>query len=437
MTDRTERPPSAFRLNLEQQKNRAKDLLRAAKAGDADALSRLAAVRSDPVARNSLDTLQATAKLADAQFVIARELRFASWALLKAHIASMDRQRAAIDGKSAAPDGDLKTLHIRCGHDIQQPLVEAGFVGDFLVDAYPYGTMPLTAGPDRLELLARALITPSGKSLHGHGYEEALEDLRRLEQQLHASADDYERVVIWMEHDSYDQLVLARLLAHYATAKRPPTFELIAVDEFPGSQRFIGIGQLPPEALRLLWPRRKPVTHAQLALGKEAWTALSSDDPLPLAALVRSGTPALPIMAPALHRHLRELPSVENGLRLSEQLILRILCERGPVRRNPLFGLLLERDPLPYNGDLRFFDLIDYMLAGSMPLLTVVRTPVDENQFRIDVAITELGRAVLRGERDWLSLRPPARWVGGVHIQPGVAAWRWDEAKRGAVLDES
>jgi hypothetical protein len=437
MTDRTERPPSAFRLNLEQQKNRAKDLLRAAKAGDADALSRLAAVRPDPVTHNSLDTLQATAKLADAQFVIARELRFASWAMLKAHIASMDRQRAAIDGKSPAPDGDLKTLHIRCGHDIQQPLVEAGFVGDFLVDAYPYGTMPLTTGPDRLELLARALITPSGKSFHGHGYEEELDDFRRLEQQLHASADEYERVVIWMEHDSYDQLVLARLLAHYATAKRPPTLELIAVDEFPGSQRFIGIGQLPPEALRLLWPSRKPVTHAQLALGKEAWTALSSDNPMPLAALVRSGTPALPIMAPALHRHLRELPSVENGLRLSEQLILRILCERGPVRRNPLFGLLLERDPLPYNSDLRFFDLIDYMLAGSTPLITVVRTPVNENQFRIDVAITELGRAVLRGERDWLSLRPPARWVGGVHIQPGVPGWRWDEAKRDAVLGES
>ena len=77
------------------------------------------------------------------------------------------------------------------------------------------------------------------------------------------------------------------------------------------------------------------------------------------------------------------------------------------------------------------------MLAGSTPLLTVVRTPVDENQFRIDVAITELGRAVLRGERDWLSLSPPARWVGGVHIQPGVPAWRWDEAKRDAVFGKS
>jgi len=68
MTDRKERPPSAFRLNLEQQKNRAKDLLSAAKSGDANALARLAAVRRDAVAHHSLDSLQGTAKLADAQF---------------------------------------------------------------------------------------------------------------------------------------------------------------------------------------------------------------------------------------------------------------------------------------------------------------------------------------------------------------------------------
>src|SRR5215467_10130803 len=96
--------------------------------------------------------------------------------------------------------------------------------------------------------------------------------------------------------------------------------------------RFIGLGQLPPEALRLLWPRRKPVTPAQLALGNEAWLGLTSDDPRPLAALVRTGTPALPIMAPALHRHLRELPSVENGLRLTEQLVLQSVAEGTPAK---------------------------------------------------------------------------------------------------------
>ncbi len=91
MTDGTERAPSAFRLNLEEQKSRAEDLLRAVKAGEADALSRLAAARGSSATLGSPETT-----LADAQFVIARELRFASWAKLEAHIESMDWERAAI-----------------------------------------------------------------------------------------------------------------------------------------------------------------------------------------------------------------------------------------------------------------------------------------------------------------------------------------------------
>jgi hypothetical protein len=142
---------------VSQQKNRAKDLLRAAKAGDPDALSRLAAVRRDSVAQYSPETLQATVKLADAQYVIARELRFASWAKLKAHIESMDRQRAAIDEMRPAPDGDLKTLHIRCGLDIKEKLVEGGFFGDFLEHAIPYCQGPVTQGPAHPRPSARAL----------------------------------------------------------------------------------------------------------------------------------------------------------------------------------------------------------------------------------------------------------------------------------------
>ena len=41
MTDRQSQPYAAFRLNLEQQHKRAKDLLKAAKAGRPEALRRL------------------------------------------------------------------------------------------------------------------------------------------------------------------------------------------------------------------------------------------------------------------------------------------------------------------------------------------------------------------------------------------------------------
>jgi hypothetical protein len=47
--------------------------------------------------------------------------------------------------------------------------------------------------------------------------------------------------------------------------------------------------------------------------------------------------------------------------------------------------------------------------------------------------ITDLGLAVLKGEVDFLTLRPPGRWVGGVQIGTGLPDWRWNEQIRDAV----
>ena len=334
MTDRTERAPSAFRLNLEQQKNRAKDLLHAVKAGDAEALSRFIAVRRSSVTPDS-PTLHATVKLADAQFVIARELRFPSWAKLKAHIESMDRERAAIDQKKPAPDADLKTLHIRCGHDLQNAIKEAGFVGDFWPYVTPYCVGPVRPGPEGRELMARFIV--------------------------------------------------------------------------------------------------------------ESFFEEKGDD-------VVSGTPALPIMAPALLRLLRELPAVQNGLRLTEQLILQLVSE-GPAEGLRVWGdvwwRLKDRDPLPWVTGGLFLQIVKEMLAGTGPLLNFTRIPplpeqttvLFPNQLKGDCAqllsLTELGRAVLQGERDWHPLRHASYWVGGVHVQPGLPGWRWDESKRDPVFREA
>jgi hypothetical protein len=49
------------------------------------------------------------------------------------------------------------------------------------------------------------------------------------------------------------------------------------------------------------------------------------------------------------------------------------------------------------------------------------------------LAITDLGRTVLRGEVDFRSLNLPSRWVGGVEIATGKVDWRWDDQLRDAV----
>src|SRR5262249_20679725 len=70
--------------NLEQQHKLAKDLIRAAREGDVSALARIRAVRSD--ASGATRSL----KLADAQFVIAREAGFDSWPALVAELEERD-----------------------------------------------------------------------------------------------------------------------------------------------------------------------------------------------------------------------------------------------------------------------------------------------------------------------------------------------------------
>ena len=389
MTDRTERPPSAFRLNLEQQKKRAKDLLRDAKAGEADALARLATVRAPATTANPSG---AAPKLADAQFIIARELRFETWAKLKSHIASMDQQRAAISQQRPAPDAGMRTLHVRCGHDIQNTLKEAGLAGDFYPHITPYCQGPVTNGPDRHELMARFIVDGFAELLMDSkplDYQSVLDGERRQDEILHRTADDYERVVIWMEYDNYDQLALARLLAHYASAKRPRVLELIQVDEFPGGDRFMGVGQLPPEALRLLWTTRQPITEAQLALGREVWNALTSPDPRALAAIARAGTPALPTMAPALLRQLRELPDAANGLSFTERLILQILAEEDTITLNKLFWTLQKREPLFFIGDAGVARVVrDMERAAEPPLSRTIEVP-GERTFRNKLTLTD------------------------------------------------
>ncbi len=414
-----------FRLNFEQQGKRARDLLKAARAGEPEALARF---KSPP-------------KLAEAQYLIARELRFDNWAALKRHIGEMTHAREAM--KASVPDGDLPTLHIRCGHDLQESLKEAGFCGDYHVDIYPYIIGPVREGPDRLAQQARHIVDCYGDQFDPPlEYEGQLRSLEDRERELHDSAN-YERVVLWFEHDVTDQLSLIHLLGHYARHRRPRRLELVNISDFPGARRFSGLGELPPEALRLLWPTRKGVSAAQLQLGLEAWRALANPDPRPLAAIMRSDTPALPLLARALHRHLRELPSVTNGLSLTEELALTLMAEPPPrwggaVNLARIYSAIhLERDPLPGQGDLQVRDRVLNMEGASARVFERRVAAASDGRLRppwTDILnITSLGRAILKGDADFMSLTPPSRWVGGVEIGADAPDWRWNDKVRDAV----
>src|SRR5262249_41737511 len=99
-----------IRLNLEQQRKRAKDLLRAHRSDDLEAAVRV--VKHLPRARNQSPeaVLTSPLTLSEAQFVIAREAGFASWPKMKHQLGdsaarATDVVEEAIDAALAGNDG--------------------------------------------------------------------------------------------------------------------------------------------------------------------------------------------------------------------------------------------------------------------------------------------------------------------------------------------
>jgi hypothetical protein len=320
-------------------------------------------------------------------------------------------------------DDDRRTLHIRCGSDIRDKLTTAGFTGDFLEYADPVCEGPVPDTPDLTNIRACYLAATYGTAM---SLTEA-QIVARLcaEDGQVTEAHRYDRVVLWFEHDSYDQLVLARLLSRFAETTIPACLELICIDHHPDVPRFNGLGQLEPQALAALWPTRIQVTPDQLTLGQTIWSALRQSDPTALQTVALTGTPALPIAARALWRHLQELPGTTDGLSLTQRLILTILDE-SPTRIGRIFAALVTgREPLVWLGDLGVLATVETMARTNPPVLTI--EPGDQ-PFPRTAAITRTGRKVLGGIVDYLSLAPIERWVGGIRIAPGQPAWRFDQA---------
>lgn len=322
-------------------------------------------------------------------------------------------------------DQSLPTLHIRCGSDIRQTLLDAGFGGDFFEFSDPFCIGPLRdcSTDELIQLRSQFLATAF-----------QLDPAQTLERQQQSysvlnALDAYQRIVLWFEHDSYDQLILIYLLQHLARHRPRARLELIAIDHFPGVERFIGLGQLNPQQLASLWPARQPVGQALLTSAAPLWQALCADDPRQLLEQVRIGTPALPMMANALHRHLQELPGLADGLSLTERLSLQTLQQQGPTTAGQLFrALMMEREPLPWLGDLMYWWLLQPLLGGDTPLLLAddSHTPWPQRQLRL----SSHGAAVLAGERDGFASRSRGYWVGGVELRPGQPHWRYDSAQQ-------
>ena len=237
-----------------------------------------------------------------------------------------------------------------------------------------------------------------------------------------------EELILWFEHDLFDQLALIRLLARLARRGLPAQLTIVSIDRHPEVPNFLGFHQLQPEQLAALWPRRTPLSRDAIDEAVTAWIAVTASDPRALPFLAKR-IKALPFLAGALERQLEEFPDPTSGLSRTERQVLAAVA-RGEAGATAILDAIAAIDPrYPITDGVLFWTL--HVLGRCGFVSGAPEGAPSEAALRaIQVAITPRGREALAGAVDRVPTCGIDDWRGGVRLTGRGPVWRWDGAQR-------
>ena len=325
-------------------------------------------------------------------------------------------------------------LHITNGDCAADLIKDAVFSGQILAwrDVLHEGPVPTGLSLSQISNMRADFIAAQGwgeLSSIKASFAERDETLTRFREQ--------EEVVLWFEHDLYDQLQLIQLLDWFYGRERGATrLSLICIGEYPGIHPFHGLEQLNPDQLASLFPVRHAALPKEMKTGHLAWQAFTSPDPTEIEKLLTMNLTALPFLRAAMLRHLQQFPAALTGLSRTERQILAAVAagQQGP---GEIFLFDQAQEEHAFMGDWTLWNYVKGLCEGSEPLLAVengssfilpLENPTPEFLAQ-KLTLTAAGQAVLAGELDQLELNGLDRWLGGVRLQYPEAVWRWDGIK--------
>jgi hypothetical protein len=343
----------------------------------------------------------------------------------------------------------MSILHVTNGDSARVLMERSGVPGTFIAwpDLLHEGPTPLVSGEEWRQVRSRYLVSQAYGD-PGASVEEMLHRYREGD----AALDSYSRhdeLVLWFEHDLFDQLLLIRHLwwlgaangakgaegakgAKGAAAEGATTrLSLVCGEQY--------LGLLRPEEFPVLFAARKPITANQARIGTRVWEAFCAPDPMGLLAFSAAERPPaddaddaddaeMPYLSGAIRRHLEEFPWAANGLARSERQILQVLSE-GLRTPEEAFVEASRLEDRIFMGDLSFGTILRRLAGCPRPLIAADVQPRPGRLPTGTLALTHDGAAVLAGRADHVALNGVDRWLGGARLTSG-SCWRWDDGRQ-------
>lgn len=271
--------------------------------------------------------------------------------------------------------------------------------------------------------------------------------------QILSELTKFDEIVLWFEHDLYDQLQLIEicyLLKQQRIAVPNLPIFIVTIDQHSEHPFFHGLGELTPEQLLALLPDKRIVSDRQLDALADIWLPLTAPTPDKLAEAAQQTFPGWPFMTTALRRFCCEFPALETGLTLTqtylmlsllrapdelpglafrlqrlqqsgrikdaEQRYYQVLTEGASFRR--LFNQLQHLEAAPFMGDL----------SVKLELLRLCEADLPYVEYKHErYSLTKAGREALQGMRRWYDDNNYQIWRGGVELSE-QNVWCWNQA---------
>ena len=246
---------------------------------------------------------------------------------------------------------------------------------------------------------------------------------------------DAECIHIWAATGVSEQLFIAFVVHLVELVGGDPTrLALVQFEKTSGDHRIngrvIGLGELDEAQMRAApTPAPMPVEVAQQYLN--AWAALTSPDPMPLAGFARGNPDACRWLRLAMQLMTRRFPDKRNGLSYWDHALLARVKARGPEVSRIIGYTMSETFEL---GDL----VGDWYLFGRLLRLGSARNPQplitlsgDQTSIRhTEAALTPFGTAVLKGEASNYPANPIDDWAAGVRLSSEEGALWFNDGGR-------
>lgn len=326
-----------------------------------------------------------------------------------------------------------RVLHVANGSATTNLIEAAAIPGRRSVWADVLYDGPVPGGLSDAELLRVRARHLSG--LVNATYLDEVNGLQRWRDEID-NVSAYDELILWYEHDLFDQLNLLQLLS-WLKGRLPAAkaVSLIEIGTFPGRPSFKGIGELNPDDVASLLEKRAPISEERYTLSERAWTAFRHRSPYALDELHVGETSAIPFLSAAVKRFLEEFPWTTDGLSRSERRLLEI-ASSGPLDLWTTFVHMHEGETAYYITDLSLLSLLRELSRLNPALISIAGTPLDEDRIpEGTVTITDRGRAILDGKLNRVATYGIDRWFGGVHLKSDGVRWRWNSATQRIVRE--